>query len=64
MEEHYKPKIKNFTSMNFSETWWSGNEKYFCFMFIASRVMFQRYFKFNEHEIILLHVISARIVVP
>ena len=50
--------------MNFSETWWSGNEKYFCFMFIASRVMFQRYFKFNEHEIILLHVISARIVVP
>ena len=30
--------------IRFSTSWWSGNQKYFCFLFIASRVLFQTEF--------------------
>ena len=33
----YKPK----TRIRFSASWWSGNEKYFCFLFTASRALLQ-----------------------
>ena len=33
----YKPK----TRIRFSTSWWSGEENYFCFLFIASRALFQ-----------------------
>ena len=33
----YKPKAK----IRFSASWWSGNEKYFCFLFIANRALLQ-----------------------
>ena len=29
-------------------SWWSGNEKYFCFVFIASRVLLQSNAEFNR----------------
>ena len=29
-------------------SWWSGNEKYFCFLFIASRVLLQSHAEFNR----------------
>ena len=32
----------------FLASWWSGNEKYFCMLFIASRALFQRYAEFNR----------------
>ena len=31
-----------------SASWWSGNEKYFCFWFIASGVLFQSRAEFNR----------------
>ena len=40
----YKPK----TRIRFSASWWSGNEKYFCFLFIASRALLQSYAEFNR----------------
>ena len=39
-----KPKIR----INFSASWWSGNKKYFCVLFIASRTLRQRYAEFNR----------------
>ena len=57
----YKPK----TRILFSESWWSGNEKYFFFLFIASPL----YLKAMPNSIdfykgIFLHVIPVRIIVP
>ena len=40
----YKPK----TRINFSAGWYSGNEKYFCFLFIASRAQLQSHAEFNR----------------
>ena len=48
----YKPKTK----IRFSASWWSGNEKYFCFLFIASPLL-QSYAEFNR-------LIPVRIIVP
>ena len=31
-----------------SSSWWSGNEKYFCALFMASRALIQRYAEFNR----------------
>ena len=53
----YKPK----TRIWFSASWWSGNEKYFCFLFIASLALLQSHAEFNR---ISLHVILVRIIVP
>ena len=36
------------TRTKFSASWWSGSEKYFCFLCIASRTLLQRYPKFNR----------------
>ena len=52
--------------IRFSASWWSGNEKYFCF-FCLQRVAL--YFKvmpnlINFYEAIFLHVIPFRIIVP
>ena len=52
-------KCKNKTS------WWFGNKIYFCFVFILSCALLQsssNSIDFSKR--ILLHVISARIVVP
>ena len=40
----YKPKPR----IRFSASWWSGNEKYFCFLFITSRALLQSYAEFNR----------------
>ena len=40
----YKPK----TRIRFSASWWPGNEKYFCFLFIASRALLQSDAEFNR----------------
>ena len=39
----YKPKKRVW----FAASWWSGNEKYFCFLFIASRALLQSHPEFN-----------------
>ena len=39
-----KPK----TIIKFGARWWPGNENQFCFLFIASRTLIQRYAKFNS----------------
>ena len=36
------------TRIWFSASWWSGNEKYFCFLFIASRALLQSHAEFNR----------------
>ena len=54
----YKPK----TRIRFSASWWSGNEKYFCFFFIASCALLQSHAELNKG--IFLHVIPVRIIVP
>ena len=41
----YKPK----TRIWFSASWWSSNEKYFCFLFIGSRALLQSHAEFNRH---------------
>ena len=46
----------------FSASWWSGNEKYFCFLFIASRALLQSQAEFNKG--ILFYVIPVCIIVP
>ena len=40
----YEPK----TRIWFSTSWWSGNEKYFCFLFIASRALLESHAEFNR----------------
>ena len=47
------------TEVNFSESWWSGNKKYFCFLFIASRPLLQRHADFYKG--IFLHAILVRL---
>ena len=39
-----KPKPRT----RFSASWWSGNEKYSCFLFIASRALLQSHAEFNK----------------
>ena len=39
----YKPKKR----IKFSASWWFGNEKRFCFLFIASHALLQRHSQFN-----------------
>ena len=56
----YKP----ITRIGVSASWWSGNEKYFCFLFIASRALLQSHAEFNRlYKIIFLDVIPVRIIV-
>ena len=61
---------KRKTRIRFSASWWSGNEKYFCFLFVASRALLQRHAELNRlsHVILLhgffLHVIPVPIIVP
>ena len=40
----YKPKIRIW----FSASWWSGHEKYFCFLLIASRALLQSHAEFSR----------------
>ena len=57
----YKPK----TRIGFSGSWWSGKEKCFYFLFIASRALLQSHAEFNRlNKEIFLHVIPVRIIVP
>ena len=42
------PFIKTKNKLNFSASWWSGNEKYFCLLFTASRALLQRHAEFNR----------------
>ena len=35
------------TRIRFSRSWWSGNEKYFCFLFKASCALLQSHAEFN-----------------
>ena len=32
----------------FQQSWWSGNEKYFCFLFVASRAVLQSHDELNR----------------
>ena len=41
---NYKPK----TRIKFSASWWSGNKKYVCFLFIASRTLLLSHAEFNR----------------
>ena len=34
--------------IRFSASWWSGNEKYFCYLFIANRALLQSHTEFNR----------------
>ena len=45
---HFLCFLTNKTRTRFSASWWSSNEKYFCFLFVASRILLQRYAKFNR----------------
>ena len=46
----------------FSASWWSGNEKYFCFLFIASGALLQSHAEFNRlYKETFLHAIPVRI---
>ena len=56
-----KPK----TRTRFLTSWGSGNEKYFCFLFIESRALLKVMPKsIDFHKGIFLHVIPVRIIVP
>ena len=50
--------------IKFSASWWSGNEVYFCFLFVTSRALLHRYVEFKFNKRIFLRVIPARIIVP
>ena len=39
---------KTKTRIRFSAIWWSGNKKYFCFFFVASRALLQSHAEFNR----------------
>ena len=41
-------KTKKKKKIKFSTSWWSGNENYFCFLFIATLAPLQRYSEFNR----------------
>ena len=56
LSQKSKPVIK------FSATWWSGNEKLFCFLFIANRALRQKNAEFNR--LLQKDVIPAQIIVP
>ena len=57
----YKTKIRIW----FSASWWSGHEKYFCFLLIASRALLQSHAEFNRlYKGTFLYVISVRIIFP
>ena len=48
-----------------SASWWSGNEKYFCFLFTASRALLQRYTNsIDFYKRNFWHVIPVRIISP
>ena len=51
--------------IKFSASWWPGNEKYFCFLFIASLLYFKGMpYLFNFCKRIFLHVIPSLIIIP
>ena len=52
----YKPK----TTIKFPKSWWSGNNKYFCFLFIASRVLLQSHAEFND----IYYMLFLCVIVP
>ena len=59
------PFVETKNNNQISASWWSGNEKYFCLLLIASRALLQRYAEFNRLlKTIFLQVIPARIIVP
>ena len=48
-----------------SATWWSGNEKYFCVLFIASHIYFKAMPKsIDFYKGTFLHAIPVLIIVP
>ena len=57
------PFIKSKNSIKFPSSWWSANEKYFCFLFIANHTLLQRYINIKINRV-LLHVIPACSIVP
>ena len=54
----YKPK----TRIRFSARWWSGNEKYFCFLLIASHLKAMPN-AIDVYKRIFLHVIPVCVIV-
>ena len=52
--------------IKFSASWWSGNEKYFCSLSVASRVLLQNYGELNRLFFFFnfFHVIPVRIITP
>ena len=52
--------------IRFSASWWSGFEKYFSFLFIASRALPQRHTEFSRLLFVkeYSYVIPGRIMVP
>ena len=54
------------TKVKFSASWWSGNEKYFSFLFIAIRALLQRHMpnSIDFYKGIFLHVVPVRLIAP
>ena len=54
------------TRVKFSASWWSGNEKYFSFLFIAIRALLQSQMpnSIDFYKGISLHVIPVRLIAP
>ena len=44
-------------------SWWSGNEKYFCFVFILGLALLQSHAEFNRLDF-FLHVIPVHVIIP
>ena len=46
--------------VRFSRSWWSGNEKHFCFEFIATCAQLQSYAEFNNHMPLVCNFIKNK----
>ena len=46
--------------VRFSRGWWSGNEKHFCFEFIATCALLQSYAEFNNHMPLVCNFIKNK----
>ena len=55
----FYPFLQTKNMIRFSASWWSGDEKYFCLLFVASGALLQS----NAELRIFLHIIPVRITV-
>ena len=59
------PLLETKTRIKFSASWWSSNEKYFCFLSVASVLYFKGMSNLIDfYKRIFLHVIPSHIMVP